>query len=90
MVYGTLSVVDYNLTVNPMTKVDLNPMPESTFPPRQGLRIWPQKIVGEYIQVYAYSIQHVLKILENNVTINYISKKSEAWQDRNQCNYSSL
>jgi hypothetical protein len=26
---------------NPMPKVDLNPMPESTLSPSQGLRIWP-------------------------------------------------
>jgi hypothetical protein len=43
--------VDYNLTLcdrlqhmyhgEPYARVDLNPMPESTLSPSQGLRIWP-------------------------------------------------
>ncbi len=43
--------VDYNLTLcdrfqhmyhgKPYARVDLNPMPESTLSPKQGLRIWP-------------------------------------------------
>jgi hypothetical protein len=57
MVYGTLcrTGFDYNLTLCPLqsrlqhiyqgqpyVRVDLNPMPESTLFPSQGLWIWPQ------------------------------------------------
>jgi hypothetical protein len=51
---GHYSGVDYNLTLctiqsrlqriyqwQPYAKVDLNPMPESTLSPTQGLWIWP-------------------------------------------------
>jgi hypothetical protein len=52
---GSYAGVDYNLTLCPLqsrlehiyhgrqlyTKVDLNPMPESTLSPSQGLWIWP-------------------------------------------------
>jgi hypothetical protein len=58
MVYETLlchAGVDYNLTLSPLqsrlqhiyhvqpyARVDLNPMPESTLSPSQGVWIWPQ------------------------------------------------
>ncbi len=55
MVYGPYAVVDYNLTLGRLqsrlrhlyhgqadARVDLNPMPEPTLSPSQGLRIWPQ------------------------------------------------
>ncbi len=48
---GLYAGVDYNLTLcdrlqhmyhgKPYVRVDLNPMPESTLSPSQGLRIWP-------------------------------------------------
>jgi hypothetical protein len=48
---GPYAGVDYNLTLcllqhmyhaQPYNRVDLDPMPESTLSPSQGLRIWPQ------------------------------------------------
>jgi hypothetical protein len=50
MVYEAHAGDDYNLTLyrlqhmyhgQPYAGVDLNPMPESTLSPSQGLRIWP-------------------------------------------------
>ncbi len=54
---GTYAGVDYNLTLCPLqsrlqhiyhgqpyARVDLNPVPESTLSPSQGLWIWPQVI----------------------------------------------
>jgi hypothetical protein len=51
MVYGIPYGIDCNLTLGrlqdmyhgqPYARVDLNPMPESTLCPSQGLRIFPQ------------------------------------------------
>jgi hypothetical protein len=33
----------------PSVRVDLNPMPESTLCPRQGLWIWPQRLPGRQV-----------------------------------------
>ena len=60
---GPYTRVDCDLTLcrlkhmyygRPYAKVDLDPMPESTLFPRQGLRIWPQ---------YRYCVSYVGAIL---------------------------
>jgi hypothetical protein len=66
---GPFAGVDYNLTLcrllsrlqhihhgQPHTWVDLNPIPESTLSPCQGLRIWPQSLLSAILFVeYRYN-----------------------------------
>ncbi len=62
MVYGPYAGVDYNLTLCPPqsrlqhnynghAKLDVNPKPESTLSPSQGLWIWPLYIGIEATRV---------------------------------------
>jgi hypothetical protein len=73
---GIYAEADYNLPLRrlqsrlqhiyhgqPYARVDLNPMPESTLSPCQGLRIWPQLARAKVSQELPFQSLENIRIL---------------------------